>query len=795
MRTRNRMLRLLVLLTAFTLAACGGDDAPQETTAAPPPPPPHPWDVFIERQIEAHLAARPAWAVTQGRHEFDGQLPDWSDEGLQREVQRLRRAKRDALAFGDDELSAEQVYQRDYFVSRIDHDLFWRVKARWPYRNPQFYLGWMSDSLDPAPYITLDYAPLEERMAAFTRYLEAIPEVVRQIRSNLRMPMPAPWLQYGIDAFSGYASYFRDDVPAVWASVEDPALQERFRTANADAIEAMQSLADWMELGRSIADDAYALGPELYREMLWDTERVRIGLDELEKAARADLARNLAALRNACAEFAPGLDLPNCMAKMSARKPAGGSVAAARDQLEETRAFLAEADLVTIPGDEVARVEEAPPYARSNFAYINIPGPWEENQPSVYYISPPNPEWPEDVQRDYIAGEADLLFTSVHEVWPGHFLNFMHANRSPWLYGRAFVSYAFAEGWAHYAEEMMLEAGLRDASPETRVGQLSNALLRNARFIASIGLHTKGWSVAEAEAFFRDEAFQSEGTAIRQAARGTYDPAYLNYTLGKLMIRQLREDWTAERGGRAAWRDFHDAFLSYGGPPIPLVRQQMLGEEEPRTVLPEPVAIIAALPEDTALEPGPETRRLTNAWDCEDGRYVVSTEDPETLALTVFVDNQPRTVERVRSASGVRYEGDEVLFWTKGDEVRLEVGDEATVCRLNPFYSVREDAKLRGVDFRAVGNEPGWHLELFSDQDSTLVLDYGERSLRFAASGPSDLPDRAGTRFTGNTEGLDIRIDLLPEPCQDTMVDYEYPTTVRLDVGGRQLRGCGEALR
>jgi membrane-bound inhibitor of C-type lysozyme/uncharacterized membrane protein len=412
----------------------------------------------------------------------------------------------------------------------------------------------------------------------------------------------------------------------------------------------------------------------------------------------------------------------------------------------------------------------------------------------VYYISPPNPAWPEDVQRDYIAGEADLLFTSIHEVWPGHFLNFMHANRSPWLYGRAFVSYAFAEGWAHYTEEMMLEAGLRDADPETRIGQLSNALLRNARFIASIGLHTKGWSVAEAEAFFRDEAYQSEGTALQQAARGTYDPAYLNYTLGKLMIRQLRDDWTAERGGRQAWREFHDTFLSYGGPPIPLVRQQMMGEAEPGTVLPEPVAIISALPGDDMIEPETPERRLTNAWDCEDGRYVVSTENPETLALTVFVDNEPRTLERVRSASGVRYETRGVLFWTKGDEATLEVGDESTLCRLNPFYSVREDAKLRGADFRAVGNEPGWHLELFSSQPSVLVLDYGERTLRFDASGPVDLPDVTGSRFTGNTEGLDIRIELTPGPCQDTMVDYEYETTVLVDVGGRQLRGCGEPL-
>jgi len=173
------------------------------------------------------------------------------------------------------------------------------------------------------------------------------------------------------------------------------------------------------------------------------------------------------------------------------------------------------------------------------------------------------------------------LFTSIHEVWPGHFLNFTHANRAEWKFGRVFVNYAFGEGWAHYTEEMMLEAGLRGASPETRIGQVANALLRNARFLSTIGLHTRGWSVEESEKFFMEEAYQDQATAKQQAARGTYDPAYLNYTLGKLMIRQLRDDWTATRGKRKSWREFHDTFLSFGGPPIPLVRARMMrGEAE-----------------------------------------------------------------------------------------------------------------------------------------------------------------------------------------------------------------------
>ncbi len=578
---------VLVLSSLLALSACQKAEEPTLLTEAQNPPQVETWEQFIDRQIEAHVSTHPQWAVTQGRHEYDGQLPDWSRVGIEKEIARLHQARDEALAFAEAQMSAEQSYQLEYFVSRIDQNLFWMEKAGLPFRSPQYYLGWMSDSLDPSAYIALNYAPLDVRMQAFTRYLENVPLAVQQIRQNLAMPMPRTWLQLGVDAFGGYAAYFRDEVPAVWSAVEDEALQQAFTSANSKAISAMQSMADWLTSNMPAATEDFALGPELFKQMLWDTERVDTPLDELEAIGRADMARNLEDLRAACSEFAPGDNLQDCFAKMSGHKPVDGSVEAARRQLEEMRKFIVKQDLVSIPGQELALVNESPPYARSNFAYINIPGPWEENQPSVYYISPPHPAWPEDVQADYIAGEADLLFTSVHEVWPGHFLNFLHANRAPWFFGRVFVGYAYAEGWAHYTEEMMVEAGLRDNDPETRIGQISNALLRDARFLSTIGLHTRGWSVEDSKRFFIEEGYQSEGTAIQQAARGTYDPAYLNYTMGKLMIKRLRDDWTATRGGRTAWREFHDAFLSYGGPPIPLVRQQMMGEDKPRALFPQ----------------------------------------------------------------------------------------------------------------------------------------------------------------------------------------------------------------
>jgi hypothetical protein len=542
------------------------------------PAPSDAWVAFVDQYIEGYLATHPGFAVVQGRHEYDGQLQDWSAEGIALEIVRLKQAREQALSFSDDELGAEGSFQREYLLAAIDRALFWLDKAEWPFVNPAFYFDWMSDSLDPSPYITLDYAPLKERMKAYTRYARSVTRAAAQIRENLRMPMARTRLQYGVDSFGGMAAYFRDDVPEVFATVDDAELQAAFSEANSAAADAMQGLADWLSSNLPTATEDFALGADLFSQMIYDTERVEIPLAELEALGLEDMRQNQIALGEACAEFAPGESIRSCFAMMANRKPPGGPVESARQQLSETRAFLVEQDLISIPGNEEALVAEAPPYARSNFAYINIPGPFEKDQPSVYYISPPNPEWSEEVQQAYIAGESDLLFTSVHEVWPGHFLNFLHAKRSDWVFGRLFVTYAFAEGWAHYTEEMMKEAGLRGASAETRIGQLSNALLRNARFLSAIGLHTQGMTVEDSERLFMEEAYQDEGTARQQAARGTYDPAYLNYTLGKLMIRDLRNDWTQEREGRESWKEFHDTFLSFGGPPIPLVRAQMMGQ-------------------------------------------------------------------------------------------------------------------------------------------------------------------------------------------------------------------------
>lgn len=532
------------------------------------------WDGHVEKYLTEYFAANPTFGVYQGKHEHDGKLPDWSEEGLKRQIDWLKNQREKAAAFKDDQLDERQRFERDYLVAQIDADLFWRETADQPHTNPYFYAG----PMDPDVYVSRPYAPLETRIKAYTTYAKNVPAAIEQIKKNLRMPMALSLIKIGRTTIGGLADSYETDIAKVFSEVKDEQSQKDFKEANAAAAKAVKDFDTWLVEQEKTATDNFALGADKFKQMLKQTEGVDIDLAELEKIARADLDRNLAAVKTECDTYAPGKTLVECMAKANAVKAEGTDlIDAATRQLTELRKFVQEKDIVSVPGTEECKVAKAPPYKSWNFAYIEIPGPYETNLPSVYYIAPPDPSWSKEKQEAYIPGRGSLLFTSVHEGYPGHFLNFLHSNRATSKFGQVFVGYAFAEGYAHYTEEMMYEAGLGAGEPDLHLGQLQEALLRNVRFISAIGLHTKGMTVEQSKKMFIDEGLQDEGNAEQQANRGTFDPAYLNYTMGKLIIKKLREDWTASRDGRAGWKQFHDAFLSYGGPPIPMVRKAMMG--------------------------------------------------------------------------------------------------------------------------------------------------------------------------------------------------------------------------
>jgi hypothetical protein len=561
-----------IATSALLMSACGRQAAqppPAHSQAAAARPA---WPTFTAGFIEQRFKADPSFAVQAGRHEFDGQMPDWSRAGIEADVTRLRAALDELHRFDPGDLPPAQRFERAYLEWVIDTAIFWESTAEFPFRNPAWYI----DKLDPAVYLTREYAPLEKRLQGFLGYARAVPRLAAEIRANLRTPMPRPFIEHGIEGFRGYATFFRADMPPIFAKVSDEKLKRELSEASESAARAMDELATWIESQRDTATDDFALGAPRFSEMLRITERVNLSNEELELVGRKDLERNHAALVEACAVFAPKATLLVCVEKMRADKPESGTLEGARAQLNELRQFVLDKKIVTIPSQQQALVAKSPPYNRGNFAYINIPGPYES--PSVkatYYVAPPDPKWSAAERDGYLPGKAYLLFVSVHEVWPGHYLQGQFANSNPSKIEALWWDYAFGEGWAHYTEEMMYDAGLGAGQPEVRVGMLTNALLRDVRFLSAICLHSGCMTLAESETMFREQAFADPGNAHQQALRGAYDPGYLAYTLGKLMIRKLRADWLAANPA-ATPQQFHDRFLSYGTPPVPLVRMEML---------------------------------------------------------------------------------------------------------------------------------------------------------------------------------------------------------------------------
>ena len=558
------------------LVGCGVPE--QERATAPPAS----WERFADDFIESYFEVLPPSGVWAGRHEYDGRLPDVSAAGIARRVSMLRDfAARAEREFPAASLTPGEGLQRRQLIAALDGMLFWLEDAGSHRRDP----AWYARAISPSVYVSRDYAPKAARLEAVTAYLQGLPAYLGQMRATLEPPFARPFVRTAIVRFGGLATHLEEDVPGVFADVEDEALQGAFADALAPAVAALRDVEAWLELRLQDALDDFALGEERYGALLRRVYRIDLDWQTLKAVAQADLDRNLKLMADTCRSIDADLSMADCAARVRDDKPPAGAVARANEQLPELKAFLIEADLVGIPSDERAYVAEAPAYRRTNSAYIETPGPFEQGLPAVYYIAGPDPEWPPEVQLQYVPGEADLLNTSVHEVWPGHFLHSLYGKRSGNRIGKVLRNGMLSEGWAHYAEELMQEAGLGDGRPLVRVGQILDALMRDVRFLSSIGLHVEGMTVEESRRMFAEQAWLDPGNAEQQALRGTYDPGYFAYTLGKLIIVKMREDWTATRGGRGAWRPFHETLLSLGHAPLPVLREVMLGPEDSGTLL------------------------------------------------------------------------------------------------------------------------------------------------------------------------------------------------------------------
>jgi hypothetical protein len=348
--------------------------------------------------------------------------------------------------------------------------------------------------------------------------------------------------------------------------VGDEAQRARFAKANGALATAAAELGAWLKTEAARGDQSHVLGPTRFAKLLRVQEGLETPVDELARMNEADLTENKEAYEDVAARVTP---VPVREAEL---------FATATRMTESARDFTKGHALVTFASDDAVTVRETPPYARWNFASIEMSGPFETARSAYYQITRPDPSWPKKEREAYVGTMGDLLGTTVHEVYPGHFVQERWAERAPTRVQKAFGSYSFTEGWAHYVERMMIDEGFGKDDPANRLAMLRGALLRNCRFAASIAIHTQGVTVEQAARRFEVDCLQDTATAREQAVRGTFDPGYFAYTLGKLQILALRDKAQKALGEGFSLQRFHDALLAHGAPPVALVADRVLQE-------------------------------------------------------------------------------------------------------------------------------------------------------------------------------------------------------------------------
>lgn len=523
----------------------------------------------LEYAVLEHLfTLTPRVAVDAGLHQYDGKLPDLSRPATDRwadQADTLLRRLRDLAV---DTLTADRRYDRVLLEMALESARFDLLDSRDYDQNPMVCAG----ALSLTPYTVRAYAPLPVRIDAMRRHLAAVPAFLQGSLSRLAAEVPAPFIRLAMATARGIEANYRDVEPLV-RSFSDASM-ERIREVREPALAAVRAFADRLEkewLPR--ATQAFALGPDRYQKLLWVRERVSAPFSDLLAAGRADLERNQVRLRVIAAAANPPTDGPGLIARAAQTHPTSAQlIPRARDFVDEMKMFVREKELVTIPEPAVCRVEETPPYYRElATASLNPPGAFDTaGEEGMFFVTPVDPAWRPETQEAWLRSFNDSVLrnTAVHEVYPGHYLQFLHLRRSPASRTRkVLLSGAFVEGWAHYAEQLVLEQGLGAGAPEAEAAQLQDALLRDCRLIVSVGLHTQGMTVAEATAVFEREAYCEPIVAQREAGRGTYEPAYFAYTLGKLAILDVRHKHLSSQFG-GSLRAFHDRLLGFGAPPV-----------------------------------------------------------------------------------------------------------------------------------------------------------------------------------------------------------------------------------
>ncbi len=571
---RNAWVALCLALALAIPLSASGQPSPAASDAA---------NSLIEKYFGLYFRFHPTAATAAGFHQYDTQLEDWSRANLDREAQTLKTflpELQNALRKGPPSLTADDLR---FVESQIRARLLELETIRMWQKDPDLYAS--SQAYSIFVVMKRDFAPAQERLRSVIARERQIPGTFAAGRQNLRNP-PRVYTDVALDQLPGTIDFFRNDVPKAFSGVQDKALLAEFQAANQAVIEAYRKYENFVrESLLPVSRGDFRLGAETFQKKLLYDDMVDIPLDRLREIAYADLHRNQHWLKQVTAQIDPNRSPREVVAGLQSEHPAPGQLLQSfRDALGSLRQFIREKKIMTIPSSAEPIVEETPPFARAlTTAAMDTPGPYETKAKEGFFqVTLPEPDWKPDRVQQYMSGfsRGTIVSTATHEVYPGHYMQYLWSLQAPSKVRKLLYCDTNSEGWAHYTEQMMLDEGY-SSDPRIRTGQLIDALLRDARFIVGLEMHTGNMTLDQARDFFVTEGYQVPPIAEVEARRGTSDPTYLVYTLGKLQIMKLREDYKTMKGDSFSLQEFHDRFMEQGGLPLKLIRRALLGNDSP----------------------------------------------------------------------------------------------------------------------------------------------------------------------------------------------------------------------
>jgi len=560
----------------FLVVLCSLAVAPVQPASTAAPASSASFSKFVDDYFDARFAYLPTQATSAGFHRYDSQFEDRSRRRIESRIVELRTFLARLQAMDRSRLSFDDQIDAEALEGQIESFLLDQDTIRTWQRNPMGYAGLPGGAADSL--IKRSFAPPAERLRSLITRLKLMPPLYEAAKANLVNP-PKEFTDLAIRMSKGSVNYFSGTV-ASWAKEvagNDSALEKEFDEANARVVAATRDFAVWLEKDlQPRSKGSYAIGAENFLAKMKYEEGVDIPLADLLAKGEAQLAKDYAAFVETAKRIDPSKTPAEVMKSLSDDHPTPESlIPSVARSVEDARRYLVQKDLVTIPSEVRPKVTETPPFARSgSFASMDTPGAYETKATEAfYYVTPVEAEWDAKHKEEHLRlyNPYVVSIIDVHEVWPGHYLQFLYAPRFPTKTRKLVFCGTNAEGWAHYGEQMMVDEGFGGGDPKYRLAQLQEALLRDCRYVVGIKLHTQGMSVENGAKVFVEKGFQEPANAYEEARRGAYNPTYLYYTLGKLQIQELRDEYRAKKG--ASLKQFHDAFVAQGGLPISLVRR------------------------------------------------------------------------------------------------------------------------------------------------------------------------------------------------------------------------------